>query len=324
MFRTVALVGLALATLGGAIAGTVVPVDLTTAVSYSASCNTANCVPTLPTSQTTGTWLTSLFSSVYNSSPGLPSPGSAPQNTSNPPNTPFILDAQNSTNGSYDQYVSALSTNTDSEVSLDLGACTGRQKTTACGLYNADDIFTMLQGTGAFGYQGITITVTGETAGGVAIDDTIDLTSGVDYRSTRNNLAQQCDVANPSTTSPGTTCTNYGSDTAQTSGLDSNPGGTLPDATVTVFNNAFGTLTNTRTYYWDVQEINLGGLFLGGYLDSVTIENVSGSTASQLVLNGLSVDVAAPEPSTLVMFGIALGLVGLWRVRANRSKSICG
>jgi len=213
----------------------------------------------------------------------------------------------------------------DTEISIDLGSCTGLQQTSGCGISNIDSIDTLLQGTSsAYGYQGIVITVTGESSGGNPINDTIDLTSGIDYRSSKSSINETCDAANPSTTAPGTTCTNMSSDTAQTSGTDSAPGGTLPGATVTVYNNAFGALhnaSNGRNYYFDLQNIGLGGLFLnGGVLDSISIENVSGSSASQMVFNGLSLDTPAPEPDTFTMLGIAAGIVALWGVRANRTR----
>ncbi len=321
MLRTVALVGLIISTVGGAVAGTVVPVNLTTSTVYMNTCNTANCTPNLTGTASTNTFLNSLFTAVY---PGTsaPSPSSTPQNAAEPSTgTPFILAAQT---GGDDQFLSSNAANMDTEISIDLGSCTGIDQTTGCGVSNVASLYTLLQGTGAFGYQGIVITVTGENSGGQAIDDTIDLTSGIDYRSTKSTINQPCDVANPSTTAPGTTCANMSSDTAQTSGTDSAPGGTLPGATVTVYNNAYGALQNSangRNYYFDVQNIGLGGLFLnGGVLDSVSIENLSGSSATQVVFNGLSLNTATPEPGTFTMFGIGAGMVALWGIFSNRAR----
>lgn len=331
MFRTVALVGLALATIGGATAGTVVPIDLaTTPHVFAGSCTytSSPCTPTLSTTNVNGTWENAIFSSTYNSVSGLPSPSSMATNTSNPASTPFILDEQ-SASPNYDEYESTNTADTNSvtAISIDLGTCSGRQMTSSCGVSNVDDIYTMLQGIGdTFGNQGIMVYVTGETSNGTAVKDTIDLTAGIDYRDTSSNGTVTCDEANAGTATLGTNCTGQASDTGQTSGVDSSPGGNLPGATVTVFNNAFGTLSQTVTnvdpnYYWDVQEISLGGVFVNGYLDSITIEGVTSSTtANELVLNGLSLD-QTPEPGTFVMFGIGLVLAGAWRVRANRSKS---
>jgi hypothetical protein len=290
---------------------------------YTATCSTAGCTPVLSTSSV-GTFENQLFTTVYQNVAGLPTPSSSPQNTSSP-STPFILAAQ-TTSPFNDEFVSGNTANMDTTVSIDLGSCTGILQTTACGVSGIDSIFTMLQASGAYGLQGMVLTVTGEDGNGNAVNATINLTSGVDYRSTRSNSTQTCDIANPSPSSPGTACTGTVgvNDTAQTSAVDSAPGGTLAGAKVMVYNNVFGALTNATTgrdFYFDVQQIGLGGLFLnGGVLDSISFENLSGATATQMVLNGVALS-QVPEPSTFLLFGVSCGLVAFWRIRANRVKS---
>jgi hypothetical protein len=162
----------------------------------------------------------------------------------------------------------------------------------------------------ASGWQGVTVTLNGVTPLGAAVTDTIDLTAGTDYRSTASSQTVGC--------------TDAGCGTTQASGTDSSPGGSGGNQVVT-YNNVFGTQTLGGTsYYFDVQELELGSHFAGDYLNSMTIANVAASSGKErIVFSGLSVD-EAPEPGTVALLGIGLGLIALWKIRsqgANGSAS---
>jgi hypothetical protein len=183
----------------------------------------------------------------------------------------------------------------------------------------------MIQATGgAYGFQGITVTLNGVTPGDVAVTDTINLTAGVDYRGTNSSTAlPSCTDANSNnpTKSVGTACTAQSSDAAQVSGTDSSPGGSGGNTVVT-YNNVFGTETKSGTnYYLDVQELALGTHFAGDYLNSITITSDSPSGGKERMLfSGLTVD-EAPEPGTSALLGIGLGLAAFWKIRGRRAKN---
>ena len=318
MFRLATVVVLSFATLGGAVAGTIVPINLTTSPVGIGSCVGAGCTPTV-SSTTTGTFENQYFTSV--TAPDTPPPSSDPQ-TVGP--TSFILAAQ-SVSPNYDTYLSPGGTNVDTSILIDLGSCTGTAPTSACGIYNVDSLDSMIQANSQlYGFQGVTVTLNGVGADGTTpITDIIDLTAGIDYRSSNSSLAPTsatCTDAN----STGASCSDANSDTAQLSGTDSNPGGTGGNS-VTTFNNVFGAeITTYRHYYLDVQELDLGSYFEGAYLDSVTITNDAPSGGSSKILfSGLSVDPSpAPEPGTIALFGIGLGLIALWKIRSRRATRV--
>lgn len=313
MSRILAIIGLAFATLGGAVAGSIVPIDLTTAQVGVCTNVGSNCTVS---STTTGTFENQLFSAIFPPSP--PTPGPAAQ-TVGP--TSFMLNAQSG--GLHDDtYISLKTANLDTSILVDLGTCTGAAPSSACGLQNVDSLFTMIQATGAYGFQGVTITLNGVASDGITpITDTIGLTSGIDYRAT-NNGGTYVSCTDANSVSPFTSCAGANSDTASTSGTDSSVGG---GNTVVTYNNVFGPMTGSYDFYLDVQELELGTNFLGGaYLDSVTItnDNTNGGK-NQIVFSGLSVDPvdSTPEPGTVALLGIGLGLVAFRKIRGRRANS---
>jgi len=240
----------------------------------------------------------------------------------------FILAAQSgAVNTGDDEYLSTGTKGLDTSILVDLGTCTGTSPSSACGLQDVDDLYTMIQASGTYGFQGVTITLNGVAANGTTpITDVIDLTSGIDYRSVNSALAATCTDANSNnpTNNVSTACTVQNSDTASVSGTDSSPGGTGGNTVIT-YNNVLGAETSGATnYYLDVQELELGTNFLGGYLDSVTITNDSTSTTkNQIAFSGLAADEIdpAPEPGTVALLGIGLGLVAFRKIRGRRPNS---
>jgi hypothetical protein len=180
----------------------------------------------------------------------------------------------------------------------------------------------MIQANGeAYGFQGVTVTLSGYAVGGSAITDTVDLTAGVDYRGTKSNSTVICTDANSVTSS----CAGANSDTAQVFGTDSSPGGT-PGNTVVTYNNVYGGQTSgIRNYYLDAQELELGGIFAGAYLDSVTITNDSPSGGDGTILfSGLTLNQdspVVPEPSTIALLGIGLSLGAFLKIRSRRASA---
>lgn len=318
--RIVALIGLGLATLGGAIAGNIVPINLTAQPVGVATCATVACGPVV-SSTTTGTFENQLFTTIYASSPP-PTPSNTAQTPIDSP-APFLLTAQ-SGGANDDAYLSTNTTNLETSILVDLGTCTGTAPSSACGLQNVDDLYTMIQATGAFNLQGITITLNGVAANGITpISGTIDLTSGVDYRSTSNANAANITCTDVNYVGGGS-CATATSDTAAGSHTDTTPGGTLAGAEVATYNNVFGPQTASgKDYYLDVQELELGNNFLNGaYLDSITITNVPATGGkSQMVFSGLSADqvTSTPEPGTVAFLGIGLGLIALRKIRGRRA-----
>lgn len=319
MLRIVSIIGLALATLGGAIAGNIVPINLTTAPVGIGTCSGFGCTPTV-SSPTTGTFEDTLFSAVSPPSPPTPSPFAQ-----TPPDGPasFILAAQS---GGDDTYLSPSAKNEDATILVDLGTCTGTSPSTACGLQNIDNLYTMIQVSGdTFGFQGVTVTLNGVAANGTTpVTDTILLTAGIDYRGT-NSAQVTCTDANANTGD--TSCTGAGSqaDTAIAHGTDTSPGGTGGNQVVT-YNNVFGPQVGASNYYLDVQELELGTNFLNGaYLDSVAITNDAPSGVnSRILFSGLSADTitSTPEPGTVAFLGIGLGLIALRKIRGRRTDRL--
>jgi hypothetical protein len=210
----------------------------------------------------------------------------------------------------------------------DVGNYTGSTPD-AAGLFNVDQIWTLINDQmGAFGYQGITIILTGFNPNTDAtITETINLEDGIDYRSigTGSQLSSTvypvaCDVANQSGSNLGVSCAGDTSATTASSGTDSRSGlSTTPGVSVTVYNDVFQTSDpQGDSYGLDVQNINLGSAFLGNYLNTVEFVNKGTGTQSEdIILSGLTVD-AVPEPGTVFLFGA--GIAGLLVFQLRRSK----
>jgi hypothetical protein len=78
----------------------------------------------------------------------------------------------------------------------------------------------------------------------------------------------------------------------------------------------------------DDQGFLLGTLVLPGvgtnlntYLENIKIQEQSGPSfpSEALALSAITVDTAAPEPSTVIMFLTGLGAIGLTRFRRSKS-----
>jgi hypothetical protein len=326
MLRISAILGLGLAALGGANAATVfapTAIDLTKALVGVGSCATAACTPTVST-YNTGQYMNTLFTTpLPTAPPPTPSGGLQPYPTNTGITTlPLILNQQSATYGNYDTYYSANAINTDTTIVVDLGGFTGANAT--AGLFQVDKIWTMIQGTFEnFGTQGITITLNGVAADGTtAISDQIQFKAGRDYRAT-NSTSVSCTDANASGGATASSCTGASSDTAQVSGSETQTVGGATNTVIT-YNNVY-TGTNVNNYYLDVQEIDLPGAgntgsFATGYLDSITIANISGTgtTKERMLFSGLTVDQAVPEPSTYLLFVAGLGIVAFVAMRRKK------
>ncbi len=218
---------------------------------------------------------------------------------------------------------------------IDLGGYTGTTGTQDLGIADADEIWTMINDVyGTPGYQGVTLTLNGVTDGGTGITETIDLIAGVDYRSIGSlgipNDNTPCDIANIGTATLGQNCDGDSSETAMSKATDSNSVrtsdglgalSTTAGVTVTVHNSVYTTADTQGNNYWlDVQAIDLGGAFAGGYLDDVVISSNDGSSgmSDKVILSALTVDSPVPEPGTLVLFAAGLGGVAL--IRRRRAK----
>jgi hypothetical protein len=202
------------------------------------------------------------------------------------------------------------------------------------GVFEVNQIWTMLDDIqGSIGYQGITLTLKGYKADGVTpITETIDLTAGVDYRSLgqtsvpNNRLA--CDVANASSTSGtlGTNCTGHAPGTTVDAATDSNYNATnvSEGVTITVYNSLFvtqDTLATPDSYWLDAQGINLGGAFLNGWLNTVTVTSNDGTgTQEKAILSALTIS-QAPEPGTVVLFGTGLAALVFFQLKRVKLKS---
>jgi len=313
--RRIALIfGLTFAALGGATAGTIVPVNLTTSPVYVGTC-TSPCTPTASATNVGGTFETTLFSTIDKAA-GAPTPSSNPQpvTTAGSGTIPFTLAAQSGSPFN-DSFLGT--TGQSNAIVVDFGSCTGLGAGTNCGLFNVDDVYTMIQANGeAFNTPGITITLTGYNPNTLnTVTDTIVLTAGVDYRGWTNGGTVTCTDANRTSNS---SCSGANSDTASVSGTDSSVGG---GNTVVTSNNVFGAQTlGSTNYYLDVQSLELGANFLGDYLNSITITNAPTSGTEKLLFSGVSVD-EVPEPGTVSLFGIGLGLIALWSIRRQRAKT---
>jgi hypothetical protein len=204
-----------------------------------------------------------------------------------------------------------------------------KSKTIDVGVYGTDQIWTMLNDIdGTVGYQGITLTLSGTEADMVTpITETIYLTAGVDYRSIAGATVPgdptACDIANIGTATPGMTCAGHTSTTTPSVGTDSNYNATnvANGVSITVYNDIFATTDSLGNNYWlDAQDINLGGAFLNGWLNTITITSNDGSSGNseKAILSAVTVDAVAPEPGTVVLFTV--GMAGLAFFHRKRTK----
>jgi hypothetical protein len=323
--------------LGGASAATIfapTAIDLTKQPANVATCNTPPaCTPTAGTF-TTGTYENQLFSNLYPAGTGAPTPvgGLQPFPTNTGITTlPLIIDSQPASPYN-DVWYSTSTANRTSALVMDLGGYTGANPT--AGLFEVDKVWTMIQGNiENFGTQGVTVTLKGVAAdGSTPITDVIALTAGIDYRGTSSANSVTCTDANALNGASATSCASDSSETAQVSGTDSNPGGALSTAgnTVITYNNVYSGSASGTNYWLDVQELDLPSLgntgsFAGGYLDSITITDTSGASGSgtqqRVYLSALTVDQATPEPGTISLVAVGIGLLGLGRLRVRARKS---
>jgi len=317
MYKIVVMAGLALTTLGGAYGGTVVPINLAAQQGGTATCGpvtNGSCTP--PTVSSTGTTFeTTLFSGLDPSSSAPTTPSTS---ASTPPDGPgsYIFGAESNNNDAFSYAIGGTNSQGAESLLVDLGTCSGATAFTtlsagSCGLPDADYLYSMIQAGGAYGTQGITVTAYGVNGSGEQTDS-FTLTAGVDYReSNSGQTGVNCTIANTVTsgTCAGTT------DTKVASAQDPN------NSNITVFNNVYGAQTaSSKNYYVDIQQFSLGSFFQGGYIDQVLIQFTTQSSGLRaMTLSGVSVD-ETPEPGTIVMFGIGLGLIAFWKLRARRAS----
>jgi len=325
MRTTVTIIGVALATIGGAYAGTVVPVDLSQ--KPVGVCTGANCTVS---STSTGTFENYTFGTVYPTNPAG-APNTNATNTSFGP-TPFIIDsAANAATGSNANsiYVSPTTGgNHTATLLVDLGTCAGAGTSNAgpggeCGIFDADDIYTMIEAGGSWGVSGqnVTVTVEGVNSSDVYSTDVFTLLPGVDYRTYSSSVTGADCTAADSNDTGNTSCVGV-DNTASISGTDPN------NPNIKIYNNVYGAQSQSgTTYYIDTQALSLGTLFQGGYVDSVLIQyNGPTSGNRQITFSALSVDTTAsqqspvPEPGTLATLGLGLGLIGFRTIRNQRTK----
>jgi hypothetical protein len=200
------------------------------------------------------------------------------------------------------------------------------------GIFGADQIWTMLNDIYAtIGYQGITITLNGYQANGTTpITESIYLTAGVDYRSIAGATVPgdptPCDVANLGTATLGSNCAGRTSTTTPSVGTDSSYNATnvAEGVSIKVYNDVYttqDTMATPNNYWLDAQDINLGGAFLNGWLNTVTITSNDGTGEQEkAIFSALTVDTVAPEPGTLALFGT--GLAGLLFFQRKRARKI--
>jgi hypothetical protein len=314
MTRLIAIIAVLSATIGGAFAGSVTYVDLaTTPQLYYGSCSVGTsgsvgqtCTPSTPTLDS-GTFLNTTFATVQANqlTPNSSSPVSSTAGVG------FIIDANSasaSSNANDDYYVEARN-NGASVVDVDLGNCTGLTPTGCTGVTDAAAVYLIIGGLAPSGTGDITVTLTGQTHSG-----TVTLTSGEDYLGANSTTLPTCDDANATVSGA---CNTGNSDVSQVNGNDTDPGGTLGAETFT-YNNAFGAMqaTSGTNYYLDVVEITDFSVF--NNLEQISLATNSGK-AYQMVLAGITV-TSTPEPGTIAMMFIGIGMIAIWTVRRRHAK----
>lgn len=332
MLRISAIVGLGLAALGGAQAGTVLPVDLAgvtlpsgdVSATMSACTNTATAsgqVCSAPT-PSGNTYMNAAFSTYIKT--GAPTASSTNQPvTTGATTVPFLLANQSSP--ADNMYVGG-GAQTDTQIVVDLGGYNPVTNATA-GVFNVDAVYTMIQGDlVTAGDQGLTVTLNGLTSGDVSTSYTFTLTAGTDYR----GYASTQTVTSTGAAGGGNNQNSLSSQ--QTTYTDSNPGGGTgcnggTGCQIVVSDSAFGGPINSKDYYLDVQELELptvGNPFAnGGLLQSIVISDDAfgagnTSTSAAILLSGISLD-QTPEPGTIVLLGI--GIFGIWKVRRSKTAA---
>lgn len=327
MLRISGIIGLGLAALGVASAGTIVnpdgTVNLTNATVTVATC-TVTASPTCAANGTgfsgaTGNSSGGYMNQLYSTANAATSPGNRPSgdfnntNTStttpNAPSVPFDFQ----TNSLGKQIYFGTTATTDYQIVVNLGTGTA-------GVFGINDIYTMIQANALLAAtpSTIIITATGVDASNNAITDQITLNSGVDYRD-GNSLQGVTGTAD------GTgTATKGGAAGSTNSYNTGNVGVGTVTNTVNVFNDAFGVetkTTNSANYYQDVQQIILGGAFSHGYLDSVTITTLAAASSTQGI-NFTALTVATPEPGTTALFGLGFGMIAFLTIRRSRRAKV--
>jgi len=323
MFRIFSLSIAGLMAIGLAQAGTIdyVTTDLATAKGSITTTGSTNSTTTI-TGTGASTFVDTLFSATMPAGTTPPTPSPTAQfftnNANNPgvSSVPFVVDEN--TAGDTD-YWSGNANNLTTTLVMDMGGYTGANASQ--GIFNVSTLYTLIQGISETSpVQGIVITLNGVAGDGITpISDTIDLTAGTDYRSSGT-------VANANG-QPICTDANVGCTVATSTAVPAIPGkDTQGNNTVLTYNSAFLTNNGVNSSWLDVQELDLPALgqtgsFVGGYLDTVSIENVSGvgATKERLVLSGLTA-VSTPEPASIFLLATGFGVIVMSKYRRRKQS----
>jgi hypothetical protein len=320
MFRLFRISIFAVTAVGLANAGSVT-VDLATAQGSTSVCASGCGTPTVTTITGTGasTFVNALYSATLSTAvPVLPSPTPPTEFTNNPgvSSVPFVIDANSAGDP---QYFNPNVTNQTNTLVIDMGGYTGGAANT--GIFSVSGLYSMLE---AFAetttVQGIDVTLTGVNSSGGAVSDTFLLTAGTDYRTTNSGATTQplCTDANPG-------C--IASNAANVPALPGSESQTIASGTtgtVLTYNDAYLANISGINYWLDVQELELPSSgtnsFVGGYLDTVSIANISGSgaTKQRMALEGLTVQTTTPEPASFFLLPTGLAAIVISRLRRRK------